>query len=306
MIKYVKNHFLDRYKYDQCIKLSPGGMVYALSWYLDVVCEEWDVLVMNDYDAVWPLPIRKKWGFKYAYRPYAVQQLGVIAKPDIDIEEEAFLSTLRNELSYTDIYLNEEQLLPVENYKSFKLSANRNLVLNIDRSYEDIYHDFNSNTRRNIKASQKNKLQLFERDDPAELVKLFKLNKDQELKLPDAFYRNLEKVMYQCLHRNCGKVWTVYGGPNSILAGAFITEFNNRAILLFTALDSGFGREQKAMFYLINEILIYYSEKFKYFDFEGSNNENLARFYSGFGAVEKTYYNLKYNALPWPLKFLKN
>jgi hypothetical protein len=41
-------------------------------------------------------------------------------------------------------------------------------------------------------------------------------------------------------------------------------------------------------------------------DFEGSNDENLARFYRGFGAKEVYYKVLKYNMLPFPLKQLTN
>ncbi len=307
MIKYLKNHFIDRFKYDQCIKLDETGIIYGLSWYMDIICEEWDALVLNDYDAVWPLPLRYKWGVKYFYRPYAVQQLGIFTKKPLNPSTlEEFIKALKQHCQYADVYLNEGQVLSERKVPLVKFMPNRNMMLDVSCSYQDIYNGFNTNTRRNIKASQKSKLQLFEQDGPEVLVRLFKDNKAKDLKLSDSFYRNIEKAMYHCLHHNCGRVWTVYGGPNIVVAGAFITEFSGRATLLFTALDSGMGKELKAMFFLINEFLIYYSTKLRLFDFEGSNDDNLVRFYGGFGAEEKTYYNLKYNGLPWPLKLMKN
>ncbi len=306
MIKYLKNHFIDRFKYDQCVKLDNSGIIYGLSWYMDTVCEEWHALVSNDYDAVWPLPVRYKWGVKYFYRPYAVQQLGIFSKINIDpAVEEEFIKALTVKCKFADIYLNERRNFSGRSFLGIQIILNRNFILDMSRSYREIHNGFNINTRRNVRASQKNKLQLFEGDNPIELIKLFKDNKGKDLRLPDSFYQNMERVMYRCLYHNCGKAWTVYEESNSVIAGAFITEFNKRITLLFSALDTAIGRKLKAMFFLINEFLIYYSTKVKYFDFEGSNDEKLARFYKGFGPQEKTYYNLRYNGLPWPLKLLK-
>ena len=41
------------------------------------------------------------------------------------------------------------------------------------------------------------------------------------------------------------------------------------------------------------------------FDFEGSNDKNLARFYKSFGSKECVYLQIKKNNLPFPLKLLK-
>ena len=59
------------------------------------------------------------------------------------------------------------------------------------------------------------------------------------------------------------------------------------------------------MFYLINEVIKKYSQQDLIFDFEGSDNESLARFYKGFGGYETSYLNLKRNELPLPFKWFK-
>ncbi len=54
MIKYVSHEVIDREKWDKCIDNSTNGLVYAYSWYLDLICDEWNALIENDYESVFP------------------------------------------------------------------------------------------------------------------------------------------------------------------------------------------------------------------------------------------------------------
>ena len=69
MIQYLKNNEIDIEKYDNCIKSSLNSRIYAFSWYLNIVADNWDVLVLNDYEAVMPLPFlkRKRNGTYWSY-----------------------------------------------------------------------------------------------------------------------------------------------------------------------------------------------------------------------------------------------
>ena len=49
LIKYIQREHLDEEKYNDCIENSIQSNSYAFSWYLDIVCDNWDVLVLNDY-----------------------------------------------------------------------------------------------------------------------------------------------------------------------------------------------------------------------------------------------------------------
>ena len=55
MIKYLEHEEIDLKKWDATIDASPNGMVYAKSWYLDIVSPGWEGLVNEDYNAVFPL-----------------------------------------------------------------------------------------------------------------------------------------------------------------------------------------------------------------------------------------------------------
>ena len=103
-IKYIHREHLDEEKYNQCIDTSIQSKIYAFSWYLDIVCNNWDVLVLNDYEAVMPLPWRKKYGIKYVYPPFWVLQLGVFSK-DV-INENEFLTPLFNKFKFVELRTN--------------------------------------------------------------------------------------------------------------------------------------------------------------------------------------------------------
>ena len=64
MIKFVQHKNVDTDKWDECIKKSVNSLPYAFSWYLDIVVEHWDALVLNDYEAVFPLPSKQKISIK--------------------------------------------------------------------------------------------------------------------------------------------------------------------------------------------------------------------------------------------------
>ena len=67
---------LDVDKYDACIENSIQSRIYAFSWYLDIVADNWDVLVLDDYKAVMPIPWKKKYFIKYIAQPLFLSAIG--------------------------------------------------------------------------------------------------------------------------------------------------------------------------------------------------------------------------------------
>jgi hypothetical protein len=76
-ITYVHHKDINPQKWNAVIVQSPWPLVYGLYEYLNTVCDQqWDALIFNDYEAVFPLPYKKKFGFKYIVQPLFCQQLG--------------------------------------------------------------------------------------------------------------------------------------------------------------------------------------------------------------------------------------
>lgn len=304
MINLVSHKEIDVDKWDVCVRKDVSGLFYGYSWYLDILVNEWDALVYGDYEAVFPLVKGKKFVFSYLFRPYGTQQLGVFSQipqtPELIAE---IISAIPKTYRYVDIFLNEAN--PIDLLNATWLHANSNYELNLNRPYQQIYEGYNKRTVRNLAKAKKHKHRIFEYVSPDQLVSLFRANKGKKINtLTEANYAKILHIMHVLLHKRRAYIWTIYDEHNTIIAGAYFVEMGGRIILLFSATNDT-GKAQHAMTYLLDELFIARATDKVIFDFEGSNIPNLAQFYAGFGAVQKTYYNLKINNLPIPFRWLK-
>lgn len=65
------------------------------------------------------------------------------------------------------------------------------------------------------------------------------------------------------------------------------------------------GREKRAHFYLLDRLIAEFSNGHLLLDFEGSEIPGIAEFYRKFGSINQPYPFLKFNHLPYPVKFFK-
>jgi len=304
MIRFVKHSEVDTDKWDECIKNSVNSMPYAFSWYLDIVVKQWNALILNDYEAVFPLPTRKKFGLTYAYTPFWVQQLGLFSKTYKGLRRiNDFVAKIPEEYRFIELNMNHQAA--VKEGPGIQRKENNNFLLKLDKPYQDQIFQYSKNLRRNLKKASSAGLEVFKNDAPKNLIHLFRSDKGKSLKhLSSNDYKVLEQVMHVAIYKHCGQVWMAYDEGNRPIAGMFLLFGLNRVVLLFTG-NSKEGKERAAMPFLIDEFIRSSANSFFTFDFEGSNDENLMRFYSGFGAENHSYQTLKINRLPLLIKYLK-
>ena len=107
MIKHVTHNELDKIKWDNCIDHANNTLIYAYSWFLDVVSPNWEALVYNDYEAVMPLTHKRKFLINYLYQPFFTQQLGVFSRFENQAElTRSFLVSIPTKFKYIDVNLN--------------------------------------------------------------------------------------------------------------------------------------------------------------------------------------------------------
>ena len=309
MIKHVKYEHIDKQKWDDCISQSFNGMIYAYSWYLDIVCEKWEALIEDDYESVFPLTVGKKYGFNYLYQPFFAQQLGVFSKnePDSDIVER-FLSEIPTKYQFVEINLNTNNKVSPTNKieQSQIIKTNLTLELNLIETYDDHFKRFSDNAKRNIKRANKNNLKIVEKIEPKEIIKLFRENKGRELAdLKDRQYAVLDQLIRLCVFKGKGQVWGVCTKENNLCAGAFFVDSNDKTIFLFSGANSE-AKSNGAMSFLMDRFIKENSGKNLILDFEGSKDPGLSRFYRSFGSKESVYLQIRKNNLPWYVKWLKN
>jgi hypothetical protein len=283
-------------KWNNCVDHAVNRLPYAFSWYLDTVCHGWDALVSGDYHAVFPLTGRKKFTIHYLYQPAFTQQLGIFSRNLLTAEMvNGFLNAIPSKYRLIEINLNK---FNAPDEESFDLVKNVNLELSLISSYDNIRSGYSKNLKRNLKKAESNELAVIPGVNPVEVIRMFQLNRGKQVNsLSKEDYLRLEQLIYKMSRRGKAEVRGVFTERNSLCAAAVFLKLPDRIIFLFSGLNDE-GRQAGAMPYLIDNVIRQYSGRNMIFDFEGSNDQNLARFYRGFGAEESYYPALRINRMP--------
>jgi hypothetical protein len=296
VIKYLQRKHIDEIKWNNCINHAFNGNLYGYSWYLDIVGGKWDALVENDYERVFPLVYRRKFGISYIYQPFFTQQLGLYSTTKLDAGAlGAFIQAIPSKFGQVEINLNtlnKAEGLP------FKLKSQLNHELDLIHSYERIRQDYTANLSRNLRKPEKAGLTISKNIKPDDIIDLFRKNRGKDIThLHDKDYLKLKRIAYTCMYKGIADIQGVYDRQNQLCAGAFFILSNNKAIFLFSGLSEE-GREAGAMPFLIDNFIREHAGRHLTFDFDGSNDPSLARFYKSFGSKECVYQRVVINRLP--------
>ncbi|MFK5879048.1 MAG: hypothetical protein QM478_06070 [Flavobacteriaceae bacterium] len=292
MIKYIKRADLDTAKYNACLDNSPNSRIYAYSWYLDIVATNWDVLILDDYKAVMPLPWRQKYFIKYVYKPCWTQQLGVFSPNPTDEElVRTFIDTIPRKFKKITIQLNSDNPISGKG-----ITKKANYILPLDKSYGELFNEYKSVRRRNIRLSIKNKIIVSRTENYNELINLFKTLKKDKVSTREDDYLRLEQLIHFLIENNKVDVLKAIGENGKLLGGAFFLKETKRITYLFSVVSNK-GREQNAMSDIIDRVIEKSTNKKLTLDFEGSMIEGIAFFFKSFGAIDEGYFMYERKAL---------
>lgn len=301
-IRYVTNEYINKSLWDECIRSAVNGRVYAYSWYLDIMAENWDALIEGEggYESVFPLPYRTKFGINYLYQPFFTQQLGIFSckklTPDLI---DKFLEAIPTKFMVAEINLNT---LNKPDPTKWNVFNNVNYELDLIEPFEHIYKRFSSNTRRNVGKAEQKEIKVSDTVNPEEVIRLFRENRGASLlKLKDYDYRKLLQLIYHGIHKQIAFSYGAFTSTNTLCAGMIIFISHHKATFLFSATNAD-ARESGAMSMLISQFIYSAAGNHLTLDFEGSNDAQLARFYKSFGAQKVTYPSVTINHLPFPAR----
>lgn len=294
MIQYLEHKLINKKKWDATI--AECGNIYAYSWYLDIVHPGWEALVEEDYQTVMPLTGGKKFGVQYLFQPYFVQQLGVFSKVSMTSEKlKEFLNAIPKKYRFAEIRLNESNAFG-DNLQG--IEYHRNVLLDLNQDYETIRANYHQNTKRNLAKAEGNNLQLVNTVIPYHVVALFTDNRGALLnKWGDAEYARLTALTSVAASQNHAFILGVTEkGVGQLICAAIFMKTQDRITFLFSGLTKE-GKQRQAMTYLLDRVIQQNAHQPITFDFEGSDDENLARFYLGFGGQEVKYPSYTFNKL---------
>ncbi len=302
MITFVEHKNINKQKWDTCIGNSSNTSIFVYSWYLDIVSENWSALILNDYEAVFPIVSKSKYKISYLYQPYFTRYFGVYFQLRFDEKiVNEFINAILEKYKYIDICLHESN---ITKNNELEIKNRKFQSLDLKFPYVTIQKSYSENAKRNVKKAVKASLKVEQDISPEKIVSLFKTTKGGDLEIFNAKdYAVLINLMNYCIKNNKGQSFAVYDGD--ILCAAAFFMFNNN---IFTYLKSGLtdeGKAKGAMYFLMDYFIKENSGNDYLLDFGGSSVESVAQFYKKFGAKDCVYLQIKKNKLPRLAKWIK-
>lgn len=306
---------IDDVLWNELVKNSKQQIIYAYSWYLDVVCDDWKALVWpsaNDYQIVMPLPVKRKWLIEVIEQPLFCQYLGIFSLQDLSaVETEIFLKSLAEKFSYISFYqfnpLNTAILrLASPNFSTFRITENTTLGLSLSVPYEEIFSKYSPDKKLNLKRSFSKKWVIKKSEDIIPLIEIFKRNHESKIKggVRKNAYDILSNLLIQIdKHESATLFYALRNGM--IHAGVLIVKSADKAIYLFNSADET-GRRGNARTFLLDKFFQDNSGLPILFDFESPEVQSIAQFYQGFGATPLRYLGIRKNTLPFPFRQIQN
>jgi hypothetical protein len=293
------------------IRRSQQCVIYAYSFYLDIVCEDWKAIVWpsaQDFMIVMPLPVRKRFGKTVVYQPLFCQFLGLFSLDELtSTQVEAFLTSLWGYFSYISCYqFNPENFGLLENlmpnFPEFKFVNKRTYWLRLGKGYEEISNKYSKDRRKNLDRSRRVGWAFRERLDIGPLIRLFEENHAPYVPggVNAKSYRMLQDL-FGCLSgRGHAELWyACYNGK--VHAGTMFVKSDKKVIYIFNSADDK-GRSGNARTAMLDHYFALHAEKSVIFDFESPDIQPIAAFYESFGSEKINYLSIRKNGLPFPLK----
>ena len=298
-IRYLARNDVDAVKWDQCIHQAGNSLIYANSFYLDLMARNWSALVFRDYDAVMPLTWNRKLTIAYLFQPPFTAQLGIFAKNKSDDNLVGqFISQAKKHFRFCEIHLNYDN-------KAAETRMRANYILDLGRPYEEIRKGYKKRLIENLEEAQTYHLQYLPYSEFSEAIQLFK--KQYGKKMPSIRrqdFLQFDKLCRELKNRDMIFARQVLDSSGELLNVSIFFR-DERRIYNIMSVSLPAGRVKRAHFYLLDHLIEEFSTKNILLDMEGSDNPGIAEFYLKFGTVNQPYPFLRYNLLPFPFRLLK-
>lgn len=291
-LKYLTHHQIDKERWDSAIKDSQNRLLYALSWYLDIVSPNWEAIVSDNYKIVMPLTIKDVNGKRCFYKPFFLQFLGVFGN---NLDEEIiyeFIKEAKSKVDCINVWFNPENMLT----ESDHYKKRQTQILELNKSLEDLLLGCNRSNKLNLKKAEKANLFIKKEDNIEELISTFNdmYNKKNVEGVTNEDYINLRKIANYAYKNLEYEYYSVYHN-NNVCSIALLIKWEKRYVTYCATSD--IGRDKRSIFLLYNQFIKDHAEENAILDFAGSNIPGVAYMNKGFGAVEQNYFSVEFDNL---------
>lgn len=304
--------------YKDFCKQEKGLPIFHQDWWLDIVCAGWDVAIVKNGDdiaGVWPYVIESKLGVSIVRDPVLTSYLGpYVSFPD-DLKpskrdgfEYDTIAQLLEQMPDAQVWstalMPELKQVGLFNDNGFDVGVRQTFIMPLAQDMEELFSRLHEDHRRKVRKALK---ELTIADEPELLEELWSYQKSTLEGKDVAMHFSVDQL--KRLHAACAErgqtslwvarkddkvqaiVWHVWDGERAyyLVGGKAPSSKNNNAMtaLLWHAIERSKAQG------LIS------------FDFEGSMDSGVERFFRNFGADRSLYLVLKKNrSTIWKLKEL--
>lgn len=294
LVRHLRHTQIDWTAYDTCVEAAPNGLIYGLSWWLDVVSPGWEALVLADYRAVMPLPVKQRYGIRFVEHPLFCPMLGIFSREPLTRETaDAFSEKLKSQFRLVTRFC----LLPSP-VSGCAPPHRYTHLLDLSKPYESLRAGYSRDRLQNLTRAERAGWELRESTDIRPLLSWFREHHAARIAggvAPEA-YGLLEKLVAETQQRGLSTLWLAVkdGQPE---AGAWFVSWKGWVIYLFNAATPA-GRRGNARTFLLDRFFRQHAGESLIFDFESPEVASIAGFYESFGAKPQAYTQLSYNRLP--------
>jgi lipid II:glycine glycyltransferase (peptidoglycan interpeptide bridge formation enzyme) len=285
--------------------------IFFQSWWLDIVCEDWDMITVVEGEkvkAVFPVCIDKKMGLKIVRNPLLTPYLGpFFIEPLNEKEIDQTFQQLWAQLPKWDSFDMETTLSFQDEFllkeKGFDIKLKDTYVLNLAKDEAALFSGINSNHRNLIRQARA----VHNIDHSLKhLPTLISLHKEtfSRKKMPYPFQENnIKSLIEKSIERGHGQLFAAVDAQQNTTACIFTVWDKNSMYLLLSTVNATDAHPGAVRMLIWEAIKKAKALNISFFDFEGSMDAGIAAFFRRFGGEKKTYICAsKTTSVFWKLK----
>lgn len=293
-----------------------GLPIFHQDWWLDAVCDNWDVAVVKNGDniaGVWPYSIESKLGVSILRDPVLTSYLGPYVSFPHDLKESKrdgfehdtiskLLAEIKDAQVWSTALLPDLKQVGLFSGHEFEVAVRQTFIMHLDGSVDDIFNRLHEDHRRKVRKAEKS-LEIKNEPDMLEPLWNYQNATLQQKDVAMHFSLSQLKKLYKvCEEHACTALWVAKKDGN-VQAIVWQVWDGERAYYLVGGKSPDIA-DNNAMTGLLWHAIAHAKELgLQSFDFEGSMDNGVERFFRNFGATRTLYLTLKKNkSTIWKLK----
>jgi hypothetical protein len=275
--------------YDKCISNAPNGNIYALSWYLNITCPDWEFLGTDDFITVMPLPVFKNLGRKILKQPEYTYQLGLFstAVPNPDVLQ-TFLDQIPGSYRLKHLCMNKFNLV-----KSNDARFHNSFELDLIRSYKFISTLYSAVASAELQKAKKASLSYMGSISAHDLLMFsYRLDAFNKHRLKPSQMDALRLITSRAIRYRSGQIAAAYDASNNLCASLFFLKFNGR-ISIHHAAANPEGIRNGAIYFLLDAYIRENAEQNMVLCIDDPDAKRLSEVFLNLGSSLSTYPCLK-------------